>query len=764
MPIKKYDKKIILLIGLVLSLAIIVITTSLNYYSFENVIKTDNVLEISLNEDTNEIEIHTLEYISFLYDVRYTLDGSIPTSDSDIYTAPISFNVDGRDGVSVRAAVFKGESSTEIYTKTIFSGLSVLSEDMYTVCITTEPDNLYSYETGILSFGAETQSEANDLEHIPLSPTGLERANFWGRGIEWERPATVEIYDSSGNILLLQDAGVRVSGGYSRVREIKSLRLYPRNSYQDGYGKFTLDILQQTQDYLYNVPITSFENLDLRNGGDDHAATMLNDAVIRNLANDFGFHPTATAVPVITYLNGEYYNIHWLHPAYDSDNIAAMTGLLNSENVVVMENAETSFFSIDFPHAYDEYQEAFEYLTYSDLNNEENIQALETLVDMENFLTYYAIEMFVNNADWPQNNYKIWRYENASEEEKQSNEYADGRWRYLIYDTDASFNTYVDNDDNFNRLINQDFSPTLNNVLASDYYKNQFINILCDMMATTFSSENLYDEYWEAKDLIEAEMAYREDNDPEEEFYGEYYRQIMYIKLENYINIRQEQVLVNAENLMSAVGRYTLNINNDTLNSEILVNKSIALLPNENISSTYFSNVPVEINCNLPSGTKFVAWEINGNTYTTQNMVIDETYVIDSKCNITLVTEKISSELEIYSIDFIGSQRYIEVINRGNTDILTKGYFITTSIDESFYNLPDITLKEGEILRIYAENSDFTPLGEYKANFDLKQYSIVNLYNSENLLTESVSLPKSVSNHILVKEDTTNNFVFKENE
>ena len=32
------------------------------------------------------------------------------------------------------------------------------------------------------------------------------------------------------------------------------------------------------------------------------------------------------------------------------------------------------------------------------------------VIDVENYISYYALQIFIGNEDWPHNNYKVYRY------------------------------------------------------------------------------------------------------------------------------------------------------------------------------------------------------------------------------------------------------------------------------------------------------------------------------------------------------------------
>ena len=62
-------------------------------------------------------------------------------------------------------------------------------------------------------------------------------------------------------------------------------------------------------------------------------------------------------------------------------------------------------------------------------------------IDPENLINYYVPEVYYNNGDWPHNNLGLWR--------KRTDAYVpdaprghDGRWRWLLYDTDFGMGLY----------------------------------------------------------------------------------------------------------------------------------------------------------------------------------------------------------------------------------------------------------------------------------------------------------------------------------
>ena len=54
--------------------------------------------------------------------------------------------------------------------------------------------------------------------------------------------------------------------------------------------------------------------------------------------------------------------------------------------------------------------------------------ALENWIDIASYMQYEAVQIFVDNRDWPGNNIKFWRDHRVG-----------GKWRWILYDTDFGF-------------------------------------------------------------------------------------------------------------------------------------------------------------------------------------------------------------------------------------------------------------------------------------------------------------------------------------
>jgi hypothetical protein len=386
--------------------------------------------------------------------IHYTLDGSEPTVESPVYGAPLLLMASVGNGnpraVTLKAiAVHDGETSP-VLAHTYFLGEGVyqrFSPGILIFSLSTDSKHLYDYESGILVEGrlrGEYVAANPRAEIRPPDP-----ANFNIRGREGERPVYVEVFTPDGARVLAQAAGARVHGGWSRAEEQKSLRLIARREYSPDYGKFHYAFFPDETD-VYGARLEKFDELILRNGANDRDFGMLRNELALRLAREAGFRAASPTRAAAVFLNGEYYGFAWLQTN------------INEQYLQDVYDAPTREFDIAGDGELDlkiEEGAARTSLMYvngfadRDLRDDAVFAELETLLDIDNFLFYYAFQTYMGNGDWPNGNLKRWRYAGEYTEGMPSE--LDGRWRYVMYDLDWTLGLYGGKYD----------IPTLDNVL-----------------------------------------------------------------------------------------------------------------------------------------------------------------------------------------------------------------------------------------------------------------------------------------------------------
>lgn len=415
--------------------------------------------------------------------ITYTLDGTEPTETDTLYTEPlllVTTEDDSPNVYSVRAKVWYDDGSvSDTYVHTYFLGKSVDTR----------------YTTTVFSINGDPAELTEGPEGI------LYGTNYEKRGRASERAVHIEAISPDGTLLFEQHAGARVFGGSSRKRAVKSLKLFARKEYETGKGSFTTDIFGSlTADGT--KPITKYDKLVLRNGGDDFQNAFLRDELVQRLAAAGGFEVYEAVVPALAYINGEYYGFYWLHESYCDKYFKNRNGKSDGE-YVVLEGSDT-YKSVSGDDIEKKAAKEFNalYTKYSKLNltKNENYEALCALIDVESYIDYMSLNMYVANYDWPQGNYRCFRYYAAEGEEYGEGE-MDGRWRFLLHDADIGFGTYQSSSDagairnDIQAVLgdssDQRYSPLLAALLKREDCKQYFIDKMLEYMNVTFSHETV---------------------------------------------------------------------------------------------------------------------------------------------------------------------------------------------------------------------------------------------------------------------------------
>ncbi len=181
------------------------------------------------------------------------------------------------------------------------------------------------------------------------------------------------------------------------------------------------------------------DSLDLRTGGEDDAfLTGFRDVLNNTVAKDLNIAAQHSLCAQV-FLDGEYWGCYNLQDHMNTSFIASRYGV-NENNINLIKNFEvTSGLDKD----YKQYMELDSFIKENDMATEANYAAFCELVDIDSLIDYYCAEIFFANSDAYFNNVAIWRARNV-----RGGEYEDGRWRFLLFDTDDTDSLF---DDTFDR-------------------------------------------------------------------------------------------------------------------------------------------------------------------------------------------------------------------------------------------------------------------------------------------------------------------------
>jgi hypothetical protein len=374
--------------------------------------------------------------------IRYTLDGSAPTEANSMpYEGPIL--IDGTAtvrAIALKAGVQPSPAITQTYifiddviTQNRSSALARGFPNSWGTDITAdyEMDRRVIGQNGTDSFnGVYADTVRDDLKAVPTLSLVMNMDDLFGpqgfyshpfeRGVEWERPTSVELIYPDGSEGFQINAGIRIQGGISRFISSKmSMRLL----FKDDYGASKLEF-----PFFGPEAGSTFDSIALRSSSGEHLVGIhfIRDEFVRRsqlMSGNLSPHGTYMHL----YINGLYWGLY--NPServdgqfaanyfggdkedYDvlnagdlgNEGISAVAGSLDAWNQLVELAGDVS-------EARTQQEKTAAYLRLQGLNPDGTANPQwESYLDVNNYIDYLITQVYARNVDWPIRNYYMLR-------------------------------------------------------------------------------------------------------------------------------------------------------------------------------------------------------------------------------------------------------------------------------------------------------------------------------------------------------------------
>jgi hypothetical protein len=434
-------------------------------------------------------------------EIRYTVDGSAPTATSGfVYNSaspPLITTT-----TTLRAAAFKsGFTPTNVDTQTyIFlddvilqSGAGLPSSSWGL----NGPD--YAMDPAVVNNPTYSSTIKDDLKAAPTVSLVMPWIDWFGGGgqgiyptqAEIERGVSMEYFTADGTKEFQIDAGIEIQGGSSDDRW-KMDKLSMRVKFTDPYGpeklnesiyedgarnegaatEFNTFVLDAHLGYTwaYGGPAGYIQRLQ---------AMFVQDAYVADLHNlAGGASPHSQFVHL--YVNGLYWGLYDMHERPDEHFMESYLGGNNDDYDVIKHRTTTEVNGIDLnpdPNVYESSAitnyAALLNLARQDMSSQSNYDAVAAKLDVDDFITYMAINYYLGNSDWAHQNW----YASFNRVEPE------GRWRFHSWDAENVMRSTNENNlsrndtggptEIFNRLIvNSEFRLRFNDVVQKLMYND----------------------------------------------------------------------------------------------------------------------------------------------------------------------------------------------------------------------------------------------------------------------------------------------------
>lgn len=523
--------------------------------------------------------------------IYYTLDGSIPTSDSILYTEPIAISRRGdgeNDNIHIQnmqeewqeaygedhtilatvvraVAIDSRNTCSDIVTATYFVDRDE-DRGKLVVSLVADPDDLFG-DSGIYVTG-----KAYDDWYLGEQSGNIPMPNFLQHGMDWERPAVLELFESDS--ILQQPVGIRIQGASAREYGLKRFSVYSRKKYS-GSNWFDIPLFGDWKTHSFA----------LRSG--------FMNAYIQHLVQDRNI-ASAESREVVVYLNGAYWYATFAQEKYSGKFFQEQYGV-DDDNVIIVKGGGVDSGSAE-DHAL--YFAVYDFLDTHDMSTPEAYQELNRLIDIQSYIDFSCVNIYFGNLDYNENKNSVcWRARKPG-----SGEYEDGRWRWALYDLDLENLNYGVLEEDINTFTMDthyagsafNTRPLWAALFQNSTFRRQFVVSFMDMVNTDFTVQNAVKAYenWDVSlpwDVRTPEWAL------------------------HYFPARTESItgyLAEEFGLTGTQASVTLSVS-DAEAGHILLNTIVPDLSEGEWKGTYVTDYPITVTAVPDKGYTFAGWQSN---------------------------------------------------------------------------------------------------------------------------------------------------------
>ncbi len=398
--------------------------------------------------------------------LRYTTDGSLPTADNGETSRTGQFSV-GSTSIYRFRLFAEGQLASAVTSRSYI----YKDRDYYLPVVSVVGDDRFfnSTEIGVFQKG-------------PNGRPGNGQDSKCNWNMNWERPVNFSYLDADGEMVLNQDVNLEMCGGWSRAWLPHAFKL--KGNKELGGNKHLPYPFFTQKPYIRN------RTLQVRNGGNDNNARF-KDPALQYLVMSAGVNLDCQSYqPVHEFINGEYIGVLNVREPNNKHYVYANYGW-DDDEIDQFEMSPDSAYVQKCGTA-DAYNELVDVLS-EDAANSETYEEIRKLLDVDSYANYMAAQLYLGNWDWPQNNVKGFRHRDG------------GKFRFVLFDLDGSFNTSSPFDTFFGkeyytfdqlkpaslgRLYNEHirFVTLFRNLLRNADFRRRFIDAYCIMGGSVFEA------------------------------------------------------------------------------------------------------------------------------------------------------------------------------------------------------------------------------------------------------------------------------------
>ncbi|MCF8374222.1 MAG: CotH kinase family protein [Bacteroidales bacterium] len=219
-----------------------------------------------------------------------------------------------------------------------------------------------------------------------------------------------------------------------------------------------------------------------------------------------------TYEPCILYLNGAYWGVYDIREKADDHDYTDYYYNQDEFDIQYLKTWGGTWTEYGAPDAAPAWQTLKNFITTNDMSIPANYAAVDSQYNCLSLIDYVVLNSYVVCSDWLNWNTAWWRGLKPSGEAK--------KWRYVLWDEDATFGHYINytgvpnttpaadpcNPEALGDPGNQGHIPVLNALMANPTFYQLYVSRFVDLSNTVFSCDYMQHLLDSLIDLIEPEM------------------------------------------------------------------------------------------------------------------------------------------------------------------------------------------------------------------------------------------------------------------
>ncbi len=513
-------------------------------------------------------------------DIRYTLDGSTPSITSTLYITPIVINTT----TVLRVRSFSSIPNTPpsfVETNTYFVGIS--------------------HTVSIMSIcGDDISDFINDVHPNAFT------SNFDG---------AIEMFNASGSLIDEGEGFYNKHGNDSWAYNQRGIDFKMRDQYGYNYALKHEIFRGKNRDEYSNIMLKAAAN---DNYPAEPDGAYIRDAYVQSLSQVGKLKMDERSYePCVLYVDGQYWGLYeirekvddndFLDTYYDQKRLYADAPL----NVQYLKTWGGTWSEFGGAQAQTDWDAFVNYVTTNNVTDPIVWNYIDSVYNWESLIDYFVLNSYIVSKDWLDWNTGWWRGRDPNGDKK--------KWRYTLWDMDASFGHYINYTGIPDESANADpcnveglpdpggqgHTVILNALMNNETFYQAYVSRYIDLTNTTFSCDFMIAHLDSLLNIISPEM-------PQQiaRWGGDINTwQANVQTLKDFINQRCVAITQGLVGCYNLTGPYDITFDVSPANAGRIDINSIT--PNNYpFSGSYFGGIDVILRARPSVGMQFDYWEI----------------------------------------------------------------------------------------------------------------------------------------------------------